>query len=307
MPVILTPEQIKKLNNKKKIKKMRPVKPSLKAERAFLRKTELLWRRVMAPGIERIKSLVAAKAEPYLIAQEIEALLSYARSEYGMAAVAIAGNWADEGDQFTRERTEQGLASSLSIDLSIVLDDPVVKNALALGNTEASQLIVTIPEQYWGNVARAVSDAYHGKDLPEGRTLLEQIQHIGRVSLNRARVIARDQTSKMTSTLNEVRQTSIGVEGYYWRTVQDQRVAGTPNGRYPDPPKNSDKHGNHYEREGKIFWWKHPTAEQKRRHPDWLLPPPDGAPGWPIQCRCSAEPFIELDRIVEFANKYPNS
>lgn len=45
----------------------------------------------------------------------------------------------------------------------------------------------------------------------------------------------------------------------------------------------SKLHGNHFDREGKVFRW------------DNL--PADGGPGWPIGCRCYAEPVINLDKL----------
>jgi hypothetical protein len=55
------------------------------------------------------------------------------------------------------------------------------------------------------------------------------------------------------------------------------------------------KHGNHYEREGRLFLvGQVPLVEvlpdgRLLPHPDWN----DGQPGEGIQCRCWAEPSIE--------------
>jgi SPP1 gp7 family putative phage head morphogenesis protein len=79
---------------------------------------------------------------------------------------------------------------------------------------------------------------------------------------NRTKLIARDQVSKLNGQLSQVRQTSIGVEEYIWRTSRDERVRPS-----------------HRRNEGKRFKWNEP--------------PPTGHPGTAVQCRCTAEPVLE--------------
>ena len=55
---------------------------------------------------------------------------------------------------------------------------------------------------------------------------------------------------------------------------------GNPGGLYPE---GNAVHGNHWEREGQEFRWDQP--------------PEDGHPGQPIECRCSAEPIIDLEEL----------
>jgi len=95
-------------------------------------------------------------------------------------------------------------------------------------------------------------------------SMIQQIRQIGNVTVNRARLIARDQTAKLNSTLNQQRQQNLGVTQYIWRTSGDGRVRET-----------------HKDNNGKVF--------------NWDKPPKDtGHPGHDINCRCVAEPIIEL-------------
>jgi len=71
----------------------------------------------------------------------------------------------------------------------------------------------------------------------------------------RANLIGRDQTNKFNGQLNELRQTSLGVKKYIWRTVMRENVR-------PE----------HEEREGKTFSWDNP--------------PFDGHPGEPMSLLC---------------------
>ena len=46
----------------------------------------------------------------------------------------------------------------------------------------------------------------------------------------------------------------------------------------------SKYHGNHWDREGKVY--------------EWNNPPPDGNPGMPINCRCYAEPIFDIEEEI---------
>lgn len=82
-------------------------------------------------------------------------------------------------------------------------------------------------------------------------------------STNRARLIARDQIGKLDGQLTRQKQTEAGIDGYVWRGALDGRERQT-----------------HVDREGVKFTWD--------------KPPPDGHPGQPVQCRCSAEPDLSF-------------
>ena len=87
--------------------------------------------------------------------------------------------------------------------------------------------------------------------------------------------IARDQIQKLNAELTRDRQVAAGVRRFAWRTSQDGRVRE-----------------RHRRLEGKIFAWDagHPTER---------------FPGWPIHCRCYAEPVLE-DEDGEFVGPLGN-
>ncbi|MGD0170330.1 MAG: hypothetical protein ABSE54_11475 [Smithella sp.] len=173
----------------------------------------------------------------------------------------------------------------LGIDISPVLNDPKIKRILVAHAKKTCNEIETIPQQYRDKVAKAVLDNFYGT-LPDGRSLLEQLQSICQISQQEAMLIAKDQSSKLTGRLNQARQEDIGVEEYIWRTVKDQLVVGNPSGKFPE---GNSAHGNHYEREGKKFRWD--------------SPPPDGHPGQPLLCRCHAEAVIDPKKIARKARR----
>ena len=101
----------------------------------------------------------------------------------------------------------------------------------------------------------------------EATSLDSMIAEVGETFASRARLIARDQTSKFIGELNKERQVNIGIPGYYWRTVGDNAVRDS-----------------HAENDGQYFTWDNPPAET-------------GNPGEDIQCRCVADPAI--DKFLE--------
>jgi hypothetical protein len=113
----------------------------------------------------------------------------------------------------------------------------------------------------------------------------------------RAELIARDQTMKLYGDLAEKRQTSAGLSLYIWRTMEDERVVGTPGGKWPI---GSDKHRNHWKMNGLVCRWDDATVyadsvsdalagKWKKRTSEM----PALHPGKEIQCRCYAEPVFD--------------
>lgn len=96
-----------------------------------------------------------------------------------------------------------------------------------------------------------------------------------------ARVIARDQTGKLSGNVSQAMQQAAGVSRYVWRTVGDERVRGNPGGRYPDAIPS------HWELDGQVFAWDSPPPAG----PGDRL----GHPGSAIQCRCYADPILDDD------------
>lgn len=287
MPIILDLKQKAKLEGRKRRpKRMKSLKSPVSPERSLYRRMVQLWSRVLNPATAKIEELVKAGASYSEIAEIIELALDQAEFEYGFAIEDFLTEWKLSVSSKTRRTIEQGLGNSLGIDLTVLYDTPAIQDVLAWSGMEAAGLIKSIPGQYLSQVAQAVNDNFTGKGLPEQRSLSQQLRHIGKVSKGRARVIARDQTSKLTATLNRFRQEDIGVTEYIWRTVKDNRVVGKPGGRFPEGNK---AHGNHYDREGKKFSWNNP--------------PEDGHPGMAIQCRCWAEPVIDIEKILQYVEE----
>jgi len=98
----------------------------------------------------------------------------------------------------------------------------------------------------------------------------DQVVPVATKYKGRAKLIARDQTAKLNADLNQTRQEALGIEEYRWVTAKDDRVRPT-----------------HAANEGKIFRW-----DARPGQPGY--PNATGHPGKDIQCRCIAQPIINL-------------
>ena len=129
-------------------------------------------------------------------------------------------------------------------------------------------LITSMPVEYFDGIEDVISEAWD-----EGRSwtsMVGDIQERGDVTQSRAELIARDQTLRLNSQFNQVRQQSIGVSRYEWQTAGDDRVSEA-----------------HAELEGTIHDWDDPPtdADGNTGHPG------DNRPN----CRCVASPLLDLD------------
>ena len=109
----------------------------------------------------------------------------------------------------------------------------------------------------------------------------KQVMEKANTTVSRARLIARDQVSKLNGRLTQMRQEEAGITKYIWQTAQDgDRVRAT-----------------HRPMQGKLGRWDNASLYANASEPDkWLAKSGISAvelhPGQDILCRCFAEPFI---------------
>lgn len=189
-------------------------------------------------------------------------------------------SWFFNIDGYSKARFENSIKRAMGIDARSILDPVLANETRQAAISENVALIRGMSREFYGDVMQAVIADYRGDGFPDGsKSLAGRIQNLGNMTKERASFIARDQTAKLNSVLAEARQTDAGIETYTWRTAGDRRVVGAPGG----PWKPSKQHGNHWDRDGKVYSWKNP--------------PPDGHPGQPIGCRCFAAANIVPNRL----------
>lgn len=150
--------------------------------------------------------------------------------------------------------------------LGIHPSDTGLEAFVAMAREENIQLISKAGRVYVDDVRAVFEDpANYGLSVPAITKLLVER---GNVSLQRAELIARDQTLKLAAKVNQIRQQNAGVHEYTWSGVMDVRERAT-----------------HVANEGKRYLWAVP-------------PEVTGHPGHDVNCRCIALAYVpELDGL----------
>jgi SPP1 gp7 family putative phage head morphogenesis protein len=169
------------------------------------------------------------------------------------------------------ETLAENIRRAVGVDISSYLgSDKAISEAMATAARANVDLIKSIPSQYLDTVRATVEKAFAVGERFE--SVAKRIEHLGDVTESRAKLIARDQVSKMTSAFNEVRQTSVGITEYVWSTSHDERVRKS-----------------HAALDGTTQKWAHPPSVDGE----------SANPGEPVNCRCAAIPVIKLDADEE--------
>ncbi len=196
-------------------------------------------------------------------------------------ASTLSNQFVGRVDKTDKSRLAKSIGGALGVDVANIVQSEGLSNAIEAAISENVNLITSIPQQHLFKIRGIVM-----RETVQGRTatsIIDQIRGVYDVTENRARLIARDQTNKINGALTRERQMASGVRAFRWRTVGDEAVRE-----------------EHRRRNGKVYAWKREFVGQKLADGTVLLDPNAdgiGYPGEPIQCRCIAEPIIELDRI----------
>ena len=198
----------------------------------------------------------------------LDAVLQDLLEEWGGAdrLEAAIEPFARDTARLSREELVTLLREHVGTD--VLTSEPWLAPAVKKFTAENVALIrESVMRKTLSEVESAIVDGLHSGERQE--KLAELIEERLDVTESRANLIARDQVGKLYGGLNARRQQDLGVTGFVWRTMRDNRVRS-----------------EHSEREGRRYQWDDP---------------PDGEiPGEPINCRCYAEPDLgELFSLAE--------
>lgn len=241
--------------------------------------------------IEQMRDKTASE-----VGRELEEIRKRYDFQISMVADQEAKAWVGKVNAWNKEKFMKNMRQALGIDIAAIVDEALQKD-LDIMMYEAASYIKTIPEYLVGKVAQRVLQHFKGEPMPENRTLRQQIKEEFKVSDGRAKVLARDQTSKMNTSLTAIRQSNLGIEWYVWKTAEDERVVGRPGGLYP---KISKLHRNHWMMQGLLCQWKDPSVFSADKGKTWQKRKPEmpqNHPGEDIMCRCRAAPFIDIEAL----------
>lgn len=166
---------------------------------------------------------------------------------------------------------------------------------LNLVKTQDTQRMSILQSRFLGWLSGQDSEATKKPNLRESL----KVEKLIRKNDKHYNMILKDQTRKMISNFDNIVAEHYKALGFFWKTRRDNRVVGNPSGKNP---KGNEAHGDHYDREGKFYFYKDNWAVRQglinKSSKDFHWAEfEDGLPGQPINCRCYAYNIYELEDI----------
>lgn len=173
---------------------------------------------------------------------------------------------------FNQIQFEKTVNSVLGID--VFLEEPWLKNQLELFANQNSQLIKNMTVNEIERVSGAVQ-----RGLQEGssyESIAETIEKSFGITRRHAKLIARDQTTKLNGSLTKLRQQELGITEYRWQTSGDERVRQ-----------------DHRVLDGKICRWDDPTVYLN-----------ESTGKWEKDLRLAGQKFTLLKTLIVDVHRY---
>jgi SPP1 gp7 family putative phage head morphogenesis protein len=261
-------------------RRLRPVRQSRKSELAY--KDRLLGlvkhcRSLVERELSKLRSHWPERVgDSHIVADSISSeLVNFIHRVKGQLggldtwAKKMAGLAAEANRDTVDERLAEAIKRAIGVDVSSLLkaNGPLLQT-MRQATAVNVDLIKSIPDQYLGRVSETITGGWVQGIRWE--SLVEQVQRDGEVTERRAKLIARDQTSKMNSAFNQERQQQVGIERYEWSTSEDERVR----------PSHADMDGK------ECRWDDPPIVDDEPVHA-----------GEAINCRCTAIPIVDMEEM----------
>ena len=259
-------------------RRLRPIRASRQAELWYLnRLTDVIQEmRARAKAIlrEYLPASRGMDADPWDRAlRELAADTTF--NSLKKQASSLAKFATRKSQQWTDARLAKEVNRAIGVDIRAALH---TQGAIATKMQEFvkwnTDLISTLPDRFKADLGDKLSASWAAGERTETMEgfIDDIIEKVGDTCEANAALIARDQTAKMNSAFNQVRQVELGIRRYEWSTSLDERVRE-----------------DHAALNNQVFRWDEPG-------------PCKGAidgepchPGEDIQCRCVAIPVFDLD------------
>lgn len=224
-------------------KRAKPVKPSNKAERNYRGQLYKLVRamhkdvdRYVMPVVRQEKSSYTRDGDDDWASLITAALADVSARYVSQAMQAQYNRMALTAVAATEVEATAALAKSIrdavGVDLTPLWGQDSMRQYIQAMAKQNSSLIRSIPERYFSDVETAVIQGTLEGHSPS--RIAKNVQEATGVSARKAKMIARDQTSRMTGQIVEKRQQDAGIKYYRSSDSNDERVTGNPNGKYPN-------------------------------------------------------------------------
>ena len=222
-------------------------------------------------------SQLLALLEEYWSSQAVTDFLAFAaRRMITGLSVENARSWREAAQKSTRGHL---LYAALQAELAGMRG-----TAMQALVDENARLISTFPQDIAGPVATFVKEeTLKGRRADAiARDLKRQFPE---VSKGRLALISRTEAGKASTALTQVRAEALNLDWYVWRTSEDARVRPS-----------------HRRMDGVLVAWKEPPSPEALNHEKRTYG--NYAAACIFQCRCLAEPFLDLDQVPFPAKVY---
>lgn len=211
------------------------------------------------------------------IARLLAALTALSNQDITQSATRVALTFVGRSNTQNKERFTRSMQRARGIDVASIVDSMDLGDTMAKAIQANIDLIKSFKTDLINDMSAQIFDDF--KKGVRQSDLIANIYERGNVSKAHAKFVARDQTAKVNSALNEARNMKLGIDEYYWSGTDDERERESHrvlNGmlcKYSDPTVYSDDHGKTWKKRKSIGAY-------------------EGNPGTDFQCRCLDKPKI---------------
>lgn len=273
------------MTQRMKSRKMRKVSASKQLEVAYRRELEALLRHMLDI------SLAVIKEEPQKINDAptdwLKALAAKANRisdlldniDYSSISKRIARRVVNRANQVNAKRFGDNVENQFGIDLQgqLLRGNPEIRDALEIATEYNASLIRSHAAQFKERINSTIMNSVQSG--VRSTNLITQMMEDFGVSFNKAKFLARDQTSKMNGDLSRIRAESVGAKTYIWSGSLDER-----------------ERKSHRVMEGKLCKYSDPTVYSDDGGKTWKKRKAIGGvelhPSQDFSCRCNGRAVI---------------
>lgn len=201
--------------------------------------------------------------------------------DLGSIASSISTRIVGTANRVNAERFDKQASKMFGIDLkgALASSGQAVRDQLEIDRQLNASLIKSVATEFKQEIADTIMANVQSGE--RSTNLITQIKERYNVSQSRAKLIARDQTSKLNGSLVKARSEALGVKTYIWSCVMDERARDdhkAMNGKLcklNDDTVYSDDNGE--------------TWKSRKSIGGYI-----GKPTEDYQCRCSMLPIVDF-------------
>jgi len=172
-----------------------------------------------SPLLDRVLAIIARLTDRFTG-------VAYANQAYRLAQSTLSMAEAETTASFV-----SSVNRAVGVDMTRLISQAGIDDYLDAATAENVALIKSITREYFGKIEYSVINGIRSGESVT--TIAKRIQSDTGATYKRAKLIARDQMSKINADIAVKRQQQAGITRFRWATARDVRVSGNPAGKYP--------------------------------------------------------------------------